>query len=232
MNTLTIEEPSLIGSRFDRERLESKTTGRILVVSDSHGEWELLERIIGDFGYDCDALVFCGDGMEDIVACLEEASGNEKLREALPPLVACVRGNNDAESFELDLATVEDQPETAATIQLYAASMVGFRLAGRTIMVTHGHRYMVNSSTEALHSVAETMNADLVFFGHTHLPYREEAGATLLLNPGSCSYPRGGNPPTFAVVSFPGSTERYHTEFYEIKKTLFGGWDFKPFHAY
>lgn len=231
MNTLRIENSPLIGSHCCIEELETKTTGKILVISDSHGEGELVEKIISDFGHDCDALVFCGDGMEDIVACLEEASRNEKFRDVLPPVVACARGNNDPESFELNLSSMEDEDGSPLASRLNASPMVSFRLAGRMVMVAHGHRYMVDRGSEMLHSVAETMNADLVFFGHTHRPHREDAGATLILNPGSCSYPRGGNPPTFALVSFPGSTERYHTEFFEIKKTLFGGWDFKPFHS-
>lgn len=232
MNTLTIDQPSLVGSSEHLKELEKKTAGKILVISDSHGEWELVERIVTDFGGECDALVFCGDGMEDIAACLEEAARNERLRDVLPPLVACVRGNGDQESFELDLAALEEQDGGAlsATTRLYAAPLVSFRLAGRTVMIAHGHQHDVYSGTDQLHSVAETMSADLVFFGHRHYPHREEVGATLILNPGSCSYPRNGHPPTFAVVSFPGSTERYHTEFFEIKKTLFGGWDFSPYH--
>ena len=232
MNTLSVDSPSLVGSREDQSALEKKTSGKILVISDSHGEGELVEKIIMDFGMDCDALVCCGDGTADIVACLEEASRNEKLRDALPPIVACARGNGDPDSFPLDLAVVEDQegnPLPRATC-FEVAPMASFRLAGRNVMVAHGHRHLVDMGTDLLHSAAETMNADLVFFGHTHRPYREEAGATLILNPGSCSRPRGGNPPTVAVVSFPGSTERYHTEFFEIKKTLFGGWDFTSFH--
>lgn len=232
MNSLCIESPSIIGSLADMEELEDKTSGKILVVSDSHGECELVEKIIADFGSDCDALVFCGDGMADIVACVEEASRNTSLREALPPVVVCARGNGDPESFSLDLEPVEDEEENSLPLakKLDASPLVSFRLAGRTVMVAHGHRYMVDLGTDVLHSVAENLNADLAFFGHTHRPHREEVGATLILNPGSCSRPRGGNPPTIAVVSFPGGTERYNTEFFEIKKTLFGGWDFTIFH--
>lgn len=232
MNSLCIESPSIIGSLVDMEELEDKTSGKILVVSDSHGECELVEKIIADFGADCDALVFCGDGMADIVACVEEASRNTSLREALPPVVVCARGNGDPESFSLDLEPVEDEEENSLPLakKLDASPLVSFRLAGRTVMVAHGHRYMVDLGTDVLHSVAENLNADLAFFGHTHRPHREEVGATLILNPGSCSRPRGGNPPTIAVVSFPGGTERYNTEFFEIKKTLFGGWDFTIFH--
>ena len=124
----------------------------------------------------------------------------------------------------------EDGNPLPVATKLDVSLLASFRLAGRTVMVSHGHRYMVDMGTEVLHSVAENIDADLAFFGHTHRPHREEIGATLILNPGSCSQPRGGNPPTIAVVSFPGSTERYHTEFFEIKKTLFGGWDFSIFH--
>ncbi|MBQ4331251.1 MAG: YfcE family phosphodiesterase, partial [Spirochaetaceae bacterium] len=65
MNTLSVDSPSLVGSREDQAALEKKTSGKILVISDSHGEGELVEKIIMDFGMDCDALVFCGDGTAD-----------------------------------------------------------------------------------------------------------------------------------------------------------------------
>ena len=232
MNSLCVVSPSVIGSPSDIKLLENKTSGKIWVLSDSHGESELVEKIITDFGPDCDALVFCGDGMTDIIACLEEASRNESLRVAMPPVVVCAKGNGDPESFSLDLESQEDEDGNPLPVakKLDVSLLASFRLAGRTIMVSHGHRYMVDMGTEVLHSVAENIDADLAFFGHTHRPHREEIGATLILNPGSCAQPRGGNPPTVAVVSFPGSTERYHTEFFEIKKTLFGGWDFSIFH--
>ena len=60
MNSLCIESPSVIGSPEDLEEIENKASGKILVVSDSHGEWELVEKIVADFGVDCDALVFVG----------------------------------------------------------------------------------------------------------------------------------------------------------------------------
>ena len=53
----------IIGSKADLELLEEKKSGRILVLSDSHGDAELVRKIIVNFGIDCDALVFCGDGI-------------------------------------------------------------------------------------------------------------------------------------------------------------------------
>jgi len=101
------------------------------------------------------------------------------------------------------------------------------KIAGRTVVVTHGHKHNVDFGTDSLQQTAEVMSADMVFYGHTHRTKREDAGATLILNPGSCARPRGGMPPTFAVVSFPGITERYDVDFFEITETLFGGIDFK-----
>lgn len=100
MNSLCVESPSIIGSSSDIKVLENKTSGKILVLSDSHGESELVEKIITDFGPDCDALVFCGDGMTDIIACLEEASRNESFQAAMPPVIVCAKGNGDPASLD------------------------------------------------------------------------------------------------------------------------------------
>ena len=48
---------------------------------------------------------------------------------------------------------------------------------------------------------------DIFLFGHIHLPrlYENEEGI-LILNPGSASYPRGGNPASYAIL-FPTRIE-------------------------
>jgi predicted phosphodiesterase len=55
-----------------------------------------------------------------------------------------------------------------------------------------------------------------------------ESDAVLMLNPGSCSRPRGGFPPSFALVSFPGNTEQYEVCFIKIEKAMFGSFSFSP----
>ena len=45
------------------------------------------------------------------------------------------------------------------------------------------------------------VSADVVVLGHTHIPYAERVGKTLVVNPGSCSEPRDGtNTPCCAVI--------------------------------
>lgn len=227
MDKLLQTENMLLASKDAENNLENKESARILVVSDSHGESELLEEIIQDFGPGCDVLVFCGDGICDIVACLERRAVNRHLCEAFPPVVAVVRGNGDAEQYAVSLTT-DDNGSPVPPFQLTVPRRVLFRAAGRTILALHGHVHSVDFGTEMLASAASAMDADMVFYGHTHVPLREEIEATLIVNPGSCVRPRGGFPPSFAIVNFPGTTERYETEFFQVNKGLFGNYSFTP----
>ena len=198
MNSLTVQTASIIGSEEDILYLEQKESARLLVISDSHGESELFEKIIKEFGADCDAVVFCGDGICDIISYINKAAFDKKMTEDLPPVVICARGNGDADRYPLEIQIDSSGDLEPRHIQPYFSVIptVLFKVAGRTVLCVH------------------------------HRIFREEAGPTLVLNPGSCSRPRGNFPPSFAVVSFPGRTERYDVEFFEITETLFSGWNF------
>ena len=41
---------------------------------------------------------------------------------------------------------------------------------------------------------------DALVYGHIHLPVAETMGDKFLLNPGSVSLPKGGNPPSYAML--------------------------------
>lgn len=226
MNTLIQQESALIGSEKAIAALETQSSARLLVLSDSHGDLDTVRSIIMQFGRDCDALIFCGDGFCDIAACLEEAAQDEKLKEALPPVIAAVRGNGDADSYPLN--TGGDDDEDIPCRKIVAPLRLEFTAAGRNILAVHGHRHGVDWGTETLLSSAHTMDADMVFFGHTHCVFREEDGGTLILNPGSCSSPRDRLPPAFAIVSFPGGSERFKVEFFGIHRGVFGSTDIRP----
>lgn len=230
MNSLDVNNSSLVGSTQDILALKNKSKARLLVLSDSHGNANIFNKIVHDFGADCDVLVFCGDGICDLINCLETAAGDLHFAKNIPPVVLCVRGNGDAERYVVNASFGQDddvKPYVKRHLDILPVATLN--VAGRTAVCVHGHRHSVDFGTDALATVAESSDADMVFFGHTHRVCREENDATLILNPGSCSRPRGGFPPTFAVVSLPGSTERYDAEFFEIKETLFGGISFAPF---
>lgn len=98
---------------------------------------------------------------------------------AKPPI--CVRGNCDAEVDQMVLPF----PIMAD----YALLHIG----GVKVYATHGH----HASPEALPPLAA---GEAFLYGHTHL-YRAERNADgiLLLNPGSVSLPKGGNPKTYML---------------------------------
>lgn len=74
---------------------------------------------------------------------------------------------------------------------------------GLKIWITHGHRYRVYFGSEMLIQEAYSKGADVVFYGHTHVPavtfdpdYKVYA-----VNPGSLSYPRQtGYKPSYIIM--------------------------------
>ena len=78
---------------------------------------------------------------------------------------------------------------------------VVMRVGAHVVMLTHGHYYQVNYGTEELIEAAREKGADVVMYGHTHVPEISEHHGVLVINPGSISYPRQrGKEPSYAVV--------------------------------
>lgn len=75
-----------------------------------------------------------------------------------------------------------------------------FDLEGRRIFMCHGHLHHVKSGLSYLQQKARDAHADVVLFGHTHVPFQLEKDGVLYLNPGSLTAPRGGSSPSFALL--------------------------------
>ena len=76
-----------------------------------------------------------------------------------------------------------------------------FDLDGHHFFMTHGHHYYVYTGVEYLREEAQKRGADIVLYGHTHVPYMEQKEGMLILNPGSISLPRQkGRIPTYALI--------------------------------
>lgn len=74
----------------------------------------------------------------------------------------------------------------------YTATYAGYRF-----FMTHGHLYQVKYSLLRLSFAAQEAQANVVLFGHTHVPYCSCERGIWFLNPGSC-----GNTaqPTYGIV--------------------------------
>ena len=101
----------------------------------------------------------------------------EKL-ESIAPVIA-VEGNNDWFS-KFPTERVE-------------------QIAGRQVMVRHifGELHQLDSS---LVSLVERIKPDIVIFGHSHRPYKEMLGRTMLFNPGSAGPRRFSLPRTVGLL--------------------------------
>lgn len=152
----------------------------LLVISDTHGDSAVLATI---FRWarrrGLSSLAFLGDGLADI--------GPASADSGFLPEAATVRGNGDSGS--------------GASPAAEAYRVLDF--AGRRFFLCHGHTVGVQDSFDALLRIAGQAEAAAALYGHTHVPFWDEIGGTLVLNPGSPSRPRCGAPPTFATIDCP-----------------------------
>jgi putative phosphoesterase len=69
------------------------------------------------------------------------------------------------------------------------------------VYLTHGHRYGVYYSTNQIIEEAKARQANIVMFGHTHVPLIELNDDIWAINPGSIALPRQGSRiPTFIIM--------------------------------
>lgn len=146
---------------------------KYLVFSDSHGRDEKMLMIVDRHKDEIEGIFFLGD---------MENSG-DMLRNSFPGPVYMVRGNCDW--------------------SLQAPAFQVFRLHGHTVAMAHGHRQHVNMGIDTLKYWAQEKEADVVMYGHTHVPFVEQTSVMTVLNPGSISRPRqSGHIPTYAMIDF------------------------------
>ena len=100
---------------------------------------------------------------------------------AMKDKIYAVRGNCEAEVDQMVL----DFPVMADYCIL--------AIDGKTFYANHGHVYNQNN-------LPPLCQGDILIHGHTHVLKVEQMEGYILLNPGSVSIPKEGNPPTYAVL--------------------------------
>ena len=60
-----------------------------------------------------------------------------------------------------------------------------FQADGKKVLITHGHKFYVKHGYQALQEFAQQEEADIVLFGHTHIPYTENIDGIYYMNPGA-----------------------------------------------
>lgn len=166
-------------------------TMKILFLSDIHGSVPALQTVLQFFDqHHFDLLVILGDllnygprnGLPDGL----DAPGVVDLLNERADKILAVRGNCDSEV---------DQMLLHFPIQGTYALLVD---EGVKFFLTHGHIYNEQCLPQA-------PACDVFVYGHTHVmrleAADEETHRPAILNPGSPTFPKGGNPPTFATWS-------------------------------
>ncbi len=148
---------------------------RLIVISDTHGDYRKLEEILMRHQEDANAVIFLGDGLRDL----------DLLIQRYPKLkYYAVAGNCDYNRMEKRVDLIFE--------------------GGKRIFITHGDQFGVKSSTERLVALAMQHHADMVLFGHTHQGFSRYQDGLYLFNPGSPSCPRDSKP-SYGIIDIPQS---------------------------
>ena len=159
---------------------------KVLFASDIHGSayfFFFFLEIYGQSG--ADRLILLGD-------ILYHGPRNDLPRDYNPKQVIAmlnqykdqiyaIRGNCDTEVDQMVL-----EFPILADYALLA-------LNNKTFYATHGHKYNQDN-------LPPMMPGDILIHGHTHLLKAERTESITVLNPGSVSIPKGGNPNTYALL--------------------------------
>lgn len=159
---------------------------KILIASDIHGSAYYCRKLLEAYAQEgAERMILLGD-------ILYHGPRNDLPREYAPKEVIrmlnakkqeiyAVRGNCEAEVDQMVL----EFPVLADYMLLFEGA--------RAIYATHGHVYNEGN-------LPPMKPGDVLLHGHTHVLRAEQKGDILILNPGSVSIPKEGNPPTYAVL--------------------------------
>lgn len=73
-------------------------------------------------------------------------------------------------------------------------------IAGKKFFISHGHQYNVKYGYNDIYYRALEEEADIVLFGHTHMPVSLWYKGILFFNPGSTLYPKGSSEASYGII--------------------------------
>lgn len=208
---------------------------KLAIISDIHSNLHALQAVWEDLEAQRPDAVFC---LGDLVGY--GAYPNEVIEFISDHDLPTVMGNYDeGVGFDLhDCGCVYKDPEmdrmgreslmwtrhqTTNKNKLYLQSLpIQIRQADRvpSILMVHGsprkiNEYLYEDRPEASFiRIARAAGADIILFGHTHLPYRKRVDNTLLVNTGSVGKPKDGDPRAGYALLFLGG--RTNVEFRRV----------------
>lgn len=130
-----------------------------------------------------DFLEKCQDA-QMVIHCGDGERDIEDLKNILSCPVYSVKGNCDFSGKREEVIDIE----------------------GHRIFVTHGDMYGVKHSYRGLIIRAKEVNADIVLYGHSHIPDISYHENIWLINPGSLTRPRENKTKTYCILEITRQT--------------------------
>ena len=216
---------------------------RVLVISDLHGNWAALRAVVAQERAD---QVFC---LGDIVDY--GPSPGETLRWVRENATVTVRGNHDtAVAFETSCGASPDFRRLSEETRRLTIPMLSeeerrwvgalpirtsVELDGRRIVLLHAapddplYQYLPATDVDGWRRAVESVDADIILVGHTHLPVILPVGNKLVVNPGSVGLQRDGDPRASCAILEDGEPSLLRVD-YDPSATisLLASWGLPP----
>lgn len=192
MNRFTCCENGVIADGAFCNRLQKADTASILLLSDTHGAVDAVQWILSNFSEECQACLFAGDGAQDIITVVREATAGLIT---VPPVIIMAQGNCDSQLYP-PIFPDSENPKPFG-LPVYQQKTI----AGQHILLAHGHLHHVELDGRKLSMTAESLGCTIAVHGHTHIQSIETFGSVTAVNPGSPLRPRGKSYGGFALLS-------------------------------
>lgn len=188
---------------------------QVAIFSDVHGNEPALEAVLNDIDTQQPDRTYC---LGDLVGY--GAGPNEVIERMRAARIPTVIGNyDDGVGFDRDECgcayrealdrergqqSLEwTKAQTTASNKAFLRSLVPeirFAAEGRRVLLVHGSPRRVNEylfedrPLASFARLAQSSAADIIVFGHTHMPYTKPVNDVLFVNAGSVGKPKDGDP--------------------------------------
>lgn len=157
---------------------------RILIASDIHGRLRAAKKLESAVrAYRPDRVILLGDflynGPRNGVPNDYDPMAVCDILNRFASIIIGVRGNCDSRVDE---------------------SLLHFELKDSRAVALNGYRCDLVHGDLLTSDLLEVERGDILMFGHTHQYMLKSEDGVTYLNPGSVSFPKGGNPATYAVM--------------------------------
>jgi len=159
---------------------------KLFFISDIHGSSHYMKLAMRRFEKEqASHIIMLGDALyhgprNPLPEGYDSKETAQLLNEYAPVMIA-VKGNCDS---EVDQMLIEYPMLNEQSFVLYN---------DRRIFLSHGHKHNPDN-------LPSLNKGDAFAFGHIHIPVAESKNGIYILNPGSISLPKEGNPNTYAVL--------------------------------